>query len=126
MDFGIARLATRAPDAGHTQQGVVVGTPEYMAPEQLVGDELDARADLYAVGAVLYECLVGGVPLTANTPIALIAKVLEEEPRAPSAVRPDVPHSLSDVVMWALAKDRASRPQSAAELHAWLDRIALG
>src|SRR5437762_6827244 len=61
MDFGIARLASRPKEAGHTQAGMVVGTPEYMAPEQLLGDELDARADLYATGAVLYECLVGDV-----------------------------------------------------------------
>src|SRR5205085_6637835 len=57
MDFGIARMATRPADSGHTQAGMIVGTPEYMAPEQLLGDELDARADLYATGAVLYECL---------------------------------------------------------------------
>ena len=126
MDFGIARLASRPADGGFTQQGMIIGTPEYMAPEQLMGDELDARADLYATGAVLYECLVGGVPLTANTPMALVAKVLEEEPRAPRAVKPDIPQSLSDLVMWALAKDREKRPRSAAELHAHLDQIALG
>jgi serine/threonine-protein kinase len=125
MDFGIARLASRPKEAGHTKAGLVVGTPEYMAPEQLLGDELDARADLYAVGAVLYECLVGDVPLTADTPITLIAKVLDEEPRRPSAVQPDIPVALSDLVMWVLAKDREKRPRSAAELHARLDQIAL-
>src|SRR5437762_4848400 len=55
MDFGIARLATRAPETGHTQAGMVVGTPEYMAPEQLLGEELDGRADLYSAGAVIQE-----------------------------------------------------------------------
>jgi HAMP domain-containing protein/predicted Ser/Thr protein kinase len=125
MDFGIARLALRPKESGHTEAGMVVGTPEYMAPEQLLGDELDARADLYAAGAVLYECLVGDVPLTADTPITLIAKVLEEEPRRPSAVQPDIPVALSDLVMWVLAKDREQRPRSAAELHARLDQIAL-
>jgi HAMP domain-containing protein/predicted Ser/Thr protein kinase len=125
MDFGIARLATRPQGAGHTEAGMVVGTPEYMAPEQLLGDELDARADLYAVGAVLYECLVGDVPLTADTPITLIAKVLDEEPKRPSSLQPDIPVALSDLVMWVLAKDRENRPRSAAELHARLDQIAL-
>jgi HAMP domain-containing protein/predicted Ser/Thr protein kinase len=125
MDFGIARLATRPKESGHTEQGMVVGTPEYMAPEQLLGDELDARADLYATGVVLYECLVGKTPITADTPIALIAKVLEEEPLAPNAVIPDVPAALSELVMWVLAKDREKRPRSAAELHARLDAISL-
>ena len=125
MDFGIARLATRPKESGHTEQGMVVGTPEYMAPEQLLGDELDARADLYATGVVLYECLVGKTPITADTPIALIAKVLEEEPQTPSAVVPDVPAALSELVMWVLAKDREKRPRSAAELYARLDAISL-
>ena len=124
MDFGIARLASRAPDAGHTQAGMVVGTPEYMSPEQLVGDELDARADLYATGCVLYECLTGDVPLTADTPITLIAKVLDEVPVAPNLRYADVPAELSDLVMWTLAKDRAQRPATAAELYRRLDAIA--
>lgn len=125
MDFGIARLASRPKETGHTQAGMVVGTPEYMAPEQLLGDELDARADLYATGVVLYECLVGKVPITADTPITLIARVLEEEPSPPNTVQPDIPPALSDLVMWVLAKDREKRPRSAAELHARLDQIAL-
>ena len=125
MDFGIARLATRPKESGHTEQGMVVGTPEYMAPEQLMGDELDARADLYATGVVLYECLVGAVPITADTPITLIAKVLDQVPRPPREVKPDIPQSLSDLVMWVLEKDRDKRPRSAAELHARLDAIVL-
>lgn len=125
MDFGIARLASRPKEAGHTEAGMVVGTPEYMSPEQLLGDELDARADLYATGVVLYECLVGRVPITADTPITLIAKVLEEEPRPPQAIQSDIPPALSDLVMWVLAKDREKRPRSAAELHARLDQIVL-
>jgi eukaryotic-like serine/threonine-protein kinase len=125
MDFGIARLASRPAEGGHTQAGMVVGTPEYMAPEQLMGDELDVRADLYATGVVLYECLVGTVPHTANTPIALIAKVLEDQPTPPATMHPDIPRDLSDLVLWAMAKDRENRPRSAAELHARLDQIVL-
>lgn len=126
MDFGIARLVTRPSDGGFTQRGMIIGTPEYMSPEQLLGDELDARADLYATGVVLYECLVGAVPILGNTPMALIAKVLEEVPRAPRSIKDDIPQSVSDLVMWTLAKDREKRPRSAAELHAQLDQIALG
>jgi serine/threonine-protein kinase len=126
MDFGIARLASRPADGGYTQRGMIIGTPEYMSPEQLLGDDLDARADLYAMGCVLYECLVGRVPLTASTPVALVAKVLEETPTPPRLVMPDIPPALSDLVMWSLSKDRDQRPRSAAELHAKLDQIALG
>ena len=125
MDFGIARLASRAPDAGHTQAGMVVGTPEYMAPEQLLGDEIDARADLYATGCVLYECLTGDVPLSAETPITLIAKVLDEAPVPPSQRHADIPSELSELVMWTLAKSREQRPASAAELYRRLDALAI-
>ncbi|MEX2178366.1 MAG: protein kinase [Gemmatimonadaceae bacterium] len=125
MDFGIARLATRPAESGHTQAGMVVGTPAYMAPEQLLGDELDARADLYATGCVLYECLTGKVPHEADAPFALISKVLEEVPAAPSALHADIPPALSDLVMWALQKDRERRPPSAAALYARLDAIVV-
>jgi eukaryotic-like serine/threonine-protein kinase len=124
MDFGIARLASRPADAGHTQAGMVVGTPEYMAPEQLAGDELDARADIYAAGCVLYECLTGTVPITADSVITLIGKVLEEVPVPPSQRYPDIPAELSSLVMWTLEKSRDERPASAAELHARLGEIA--
>jgi HAMP domain-containing protein len=121
MDFGIARLAQRKPDAGLTMAGMVVGTPEYMAPEQLLGDDIDVRADIYAAGVVLYEALTGRVPHTAETPITLIAKVLEETPVTPRGMNADVPQPLSDLVMRAMAKDRNDRPGSAAELLRLLD-----
>jgi serine/threonine-protein kinase len=118
MDFGIARLAQRT--SAITQAGMVIGTPEYMAPEQLLGDELDARADLYAAGVVLYECLTGRVPFTAQSPVVLAAKLLEQTPRSPSEINHEVPPRLAAVVLRALAKDRAERPASATELHALL------
>jgi len=125
MDFGIARLVTRAKESGQTQAGMVVGTPEYMAPEQLFGDEVDARADLYSTGCVLYECLTGRVPITADTPIVLISRVLEETPKPLRDLQPDVPRALSDLVAWVLQKDREKRPASAAALHALLDQIVV-
>ncbi len=121
MDFGIARLTRRTQ--GHTQAGMVVGTPEYMAPEQLLGDDIDARADLYAAGVVMYECLTGKPPLSAPTPISLIAKVLEEVPPTPRVVSSDVPQPLSDLVMRTLSKNRDDRPASAAELLGLLERL---
>jgi serine/threonine-protein kinase len=123
MDFGIARLAERKPNAGHTQAGMVVGTPEYMAPEQLFGEEIDARADLYAAGVVIYECLTGRLPHEADTPMSLIAKVLEETPRAPRELQPDIPATLSDLVLRTLSREREKRPKSAGELHDLLDRL---
>jgi serine/threonine-protein kinase len=121
MDFGIARLADRKQ--GVTQAGMVVGTPDYMAPEQLLGDDVDARADLYAAGVVLYECLTGNTPFTADSPITLITKVLEERPRSPRDVNPDVPAQLAELVLRALDKDRARRPQTATEFHDALESI---
>ena len=123
MDFGIARLATRAPAQGLTEAGMVIGTPEYMAPEQLLGDELDARADIYSAGVVLYECLTGKLPFQAPTPIALIARVLEETPDPPRAVFADIPQSISALVMRAMSRERDARPASAKALHDALEEI---
>jgi eukaryotic-like serine/threonine-protein kinase len=123
MDFGIARLVHRTE--GQTQAGMVVGTPEYMAPEQLLGDNIDARADLYSAGVVLYECLTGKMPHTAQTPITLITKVLEETPTPPRELQPDIPAALSDLVMRVLSKDREARPKNALELHDALDRLEM-
>ena len=78
MDFGIARLAKR--QSGMTEQGMVVGTPEYMAPEQLMGQDIDARADIYAAGCVIYECLTGTPPLTAENQFTLVAEAAGGDP----------------------------------------------
>jgi HAMP domain-containing protein/predicted Ser/Thr protein kinase len=121
MDFGIARMAKRT--SGVTQVGMVVGTPEYMAPEQLMGDEIDSRADLYSAGCVLYECLTGRVPITADSQITLIARVLEDTPTPPRELNPEVPAALSDLILRTLAKNAADRPATATELHDLLAAI---
>ena len=123
MDFGIARLATRAPRQGLTEAGMVIGTPEYMSPEQLLGDELDARADLYSAGVVLYECLTGRLPFEGPTPIALIARVLEDTPVAPHTLYDDIPPAFSALVMRVMARDRDARPASAEALHVALEQL---
>ena len=120
MDFGIARLQTSSD--GHTRAGMVVGTPEYMSPEQLRGDELDGRSDLYSAGAVLYESLTGKLPLTAETPASLIGKVLTEVPIAPRASVAEISPLLSSAIMQALEKDREKRPRTALEFLSILDR----
>jgi serine/threonine-protein kinase len=119
MDFGIARL--QASSDGHTRAGMVVGTPEYMSPEQLRGDELDGRSDLYSAGAVLYECLTGRLPLVADTPAGLIGKVLTEVPVAPRASVAEVSPLLSAAIMRALEKDADKRPRTAIEFLSILD-----
>jgi serine/threonine protein kinase len=120
MDFGIARLQTRSD--GHTQAGMVIGTPEYMSPEQLRGDELDGRSDLYSAGCVLYESLTGRVPLTGDTPATLIGRVLSEVPQPPRASVAQASPLLSDAIMQALEKDREKRPRTALEFLGILDR----
>lgn len=114
MDFGIARLAEVS--STRTQTGMIVGTLGYMAPEQLLGEEIDPRADLYALGGVTYECLTGQMPFMAPSSTALIAKVLTVAPTPPIALNPDVPPALSALVMQLLAKAPGERPASAAAL----------
>ena len=114
MDFGIARLAEAS--SSRTQSGMIVGTPAYMAPEQLVGEEIDGRADLYAAGVVIYECLVGRAPFQAPNAVALIGKVLTTEATPPAVAGVDIPPAVSALVMRLLSKDPAARPANAVEL----------
>ncbi|MEO5824655.1 MAG: response regulator [Gemmatimonadales bacterium] len=114
MDFGIARLADR--NTSLTQAGMLVGTPAYMAPEQLMAEDVDARSDLYAAGVTLYECLTGSLPYVADNPFALIAKVLHHVPPSPRDLRPEIPLPLSGLVMQLMAKDADDRPASAVAM----------
>jgi eukaryotic-like serine/threonine-protein kinase len=123
MDFGIARLAKRTE--GMTQAGMAVGTPEYMAPEQLLGADVDFRADLYATGAVLFESVTGRTPFVADSPITLVAKQLEESPPSPRSLNAEVPEVLAALILRALSKDPADRPQSASLLYEELDAVAV-
>ena len=121
MDFGIARLAERS--SALTETGLIVGTPCYMSPEQLLSERVDARSDLYAVGVVLYECTTQRVPFDGGTPISLITKVLQEKAPPPSEVNPDTPPALSALIMTLLAKAPDDRVQTAAELVKRLGQI---
>lgn len=121
MDFGIARLADGS--AALTQTGVVLGTPAYMAPEQLLGEPLDARADLYSLGVVMYESLTARTPFSTASPVALIAQMLHHDPPAPVELRPALRVSISNLVMSLLARDRDQRPSSAAAVADELERI---
>ncbi|HWZ27634.1 MAG TPA: protein kinase [Gemmatimonadales bacterium] len=123
MDFGVARLA-RASAARHTQAGLIVGTPAYMSPEQLTGEEVDARSDLYSAGVVLFELLTGRLPLDGATVMALFAKVLSEDPPRPSTVVAGVPPALDELIAQLLAKRPEDRVESAAILHERLQALA--
>ena len=116
MDFGIARLAQRQGH-GLTEKGTSVGTPDYMSPEQLTGDEIDARADLYAAGVVLFECVTGRMPFVGETTWALIAKHIEEPAPDPRTMTPEVPPALSGVILKAMAKKPDERFRSAGAMH---------
>ena len=117
MDFGIARLANRPRDKGLTQEGMSIGTPDYMSPEQLSGMELDARSDLYSAGVVLFECLTRRLPFEADTMYALVAKHLEEHPPDPRTLNPEVPEPLAQVILKAMANEPTDRYQTAEQMH---------
>ena len=127
MDFGIARLAEERARGQPplTIAGMVVGTPEYMAPEQLLGEEVDGRADIYAAGAVLFECLTGKRVFTAPSVMALIGQQLEQEPPDPRSLNRDIPEALAQAVIRALAKDRARRWPTAAAFRQALEAVAV-
>ena len=112
MDFGVAHLAS----SNMTKSGVMLGTPSYMAPEQIVGGKVGPQTDVFSVGAVLYELLTGARPFDGGTLQAVMYRVLSENPAPPSSVVPGLPARLNDVVMRALAKDAENRYSSALDM----------
>ena len=116
-DFGLARAAE---DDKLTRTGFVAGTPLYMAPEQARGDDIDARADLFSLGSVLYEALAGKPPFEGRTPLAVLRRVADEAHTPLSTFNPDVPHWLEDAIDQLLAKYPADRFQTAQEFHDYL------
>jgi eukaryotic-like serine/threonine-protein kinase len=121
-DFGIAR----AGPSQMTEEGSIIGTAQYLSPEQAQGAPVTPASDLYSVGIVLYELLTGTVPFGGETPVELAMKHLSKVPEPPSRIRPEVPRDLDFVVMRALAKAPTERYQSADEMDADLARVARG
>ncbi|WP_437521262.1 protein kinase [Sorangium sp. So ce726] len=123
LDFGIAQLADASTRLTRTE--AVLGTLGYMAPEQARGerDSLDARADIFSLGCVLYECLTGKPAFRKQHPMALVWKLLLEEPPRVRELRPDVPHALDELVAQMLAKDPSARPEDGAAVARTLDTL---
>src|SRR3954451_12446419 len=121
-DFGIARAGT----SQMTEAGSIVGTAQYLSPEQARGTNVDQRSDLYSLGIVLYELLTGTVPFNGDTPVEIAMKHLSTLPEAPSAKRSDIPRDLDLIVTRALAKDPDDRYQNAEEMDADLERFLRG
>ena len=132
LDFGLAKqLNVEAKDStdperqtlltSQTQEGVIVGTPLYLSPEQALGAEIDARSDIFAVGSLLYECVAGRPAFDGDTRMEICTKVIRDDPALPSRINSDVPQAVDRITMKALAKQPAQRYQTAGELAADLD-----
>ncbi len=123
MDFGIARSISVK---GITGAGVMIGTPEYMSPEQVEGKEVDERSDIYSLGIILYEMLTGQVPFEGDTPFTIGVKQKSETPKDPRSLNAQIPQDLNRLILKCLEKDKERRYQNADELKANLEKIEKG
>ncbi|WP_204018638.1 Stk1 family PASTA domain-containing Ser/Thr kinase [Sphaerimonospora thailandensis] len=125
MDFGIARAMADSA-ATMTQTAQVIGTAQYLSPEQARGERVDARSDIYSTGCVLYELLTGQPPFTGDSPVAIAYQHVREDPIPPSRIDPEIPRWADAIVLKAMAKDPIHRYQSAAEMRADIQRAMSG
>jgi Tol biopolymer transport system component len=123
MDFGIARSLK---GKGITDAGVMIGTPEYMSPEQVEGEDIDQRSDIYSFGVVLYEMVTGKVPFEGATPLSIALKHKTAEPRNPKEFNAQIPEDLGLLILKCLNKDKAKRFQNAGEVISELTKIESG
>jgi len=123
MDFGIARSISVK---GITGAGVMIGTPEYMSPEQVEGKEVDKRSDIYSLGIIIYEMLTGQVPFEGDTPFTIGVKQKSEIPKDPKELNAQIPQDLSRLILKCLEKDKERRYQNTDELRASLEKIENG
>ena len=125
MDFGIARAIADASSA-MTQTAAVIGTAQYLSPEQARGETVDARSDIYSTGCLLYELLTGRPPFVGDSPVSVAYQHVREEARPPSSLNPDVNSSVDAIVAKSLAKRTDDRYQSAADMRKDIDRLIAG
>src|SRR5246500_1519315 len=125
MDFGIARAMSDS-QATMTQTAQVIGTAQYLSPEQARGERVDARSDLYSTGCLMYELLTGRPPFLGDSPVAIAYQHVRENPIPPSRVDPEVPQWADAIVLRAMAKDPRDRYQSAAEMRTDIQRALQG
>lgn len=125
MDFGIAR-AMSDTSATMTQTSAVMGTAQYLSPEQARGIKVDPRSDIYSMGCVLFELLTGEPPFTGDSPVAVAHQHVHEDPPWPSHVKPEIPRELDSVVLKAMSKNKENRYQSAGDLRADLIKVLAG
>jgi len=134
LDFGLAKqVALEAADitdperqtlmVAHTREGLIVGTPMYLSPEQALGNEVDARSDLFSLGSLLYECIAGKPSFFGKSAADICAKVLRDDPPPPSTLNPDVPKELDRITLKSLAKKTEARYQTADEMIAELQSV---
>ena len=123
MDFGIARSLK---EKGITGAGVMIGTPEYMSPEQVEGKEIDQRTDIYSLGVILYEMVTGRVPFEGDTALSIAVKHKTERPKDPKDLNPQISEDISRIIMTCLEKEKEKRYQSAGEVRSELENIEKG
>jgi tetratricopeptide (TPR) repeat protein len=123
MDFGIARLLKAK---GITGAGIMIGTPEYMSPEQVEGKEVDQRSDIYSLGVILYEMVTGQVPFEGDTPFTIGMKHKGETPQDPKKWNAQIPDDLNALILKCLAKEKDQRYQSAGDVRSQLEKIEQG
>lgn len=125
MDFGIARAVSDSA-ATMTSTAAVIGTAQYLSPEQARGESVDARSDVYSLGCLLYELATGAPPFTGDSPVSVAYQHVREDPRLPSSINPAVPAELDAILLKAMSKNPANRYQSAAEMRNDLLRALAG
>jgi tetratricopeptide (TPR) repeat protein/tRNA A-37 threonylcarbamoyl transferase component Bud32 len=134
LDFGLAKQVALGEDelsdterqtlmVTHTREGVVVGTPMYLSPEQAMGTDVDPRTDLFSLGGLLYECIAGKHPFFGKSAADICAKVMRDDPDPPSTLNPDIPQELDRITLKAMAKKPEARYQNAEELIADLESV---
>src|ERR1043166_6449425 len=136
LDFGLAKQVALSPHAdsdpeqqtllgSHTREGGIVGTPLYLSPEQALGNPIDVRSDLFSLGGLLYECIAGKPPFFGKSTADICAKVLRDDPPAPSSLNRDIPRELDRLTLKSLAKSPDKRYQTAEEIITALEGVEM-